>query len=304
MATANSTRRSAGSSLSTQTDEFAALSRRLLVAVNQVMLVSQHFGDLAGLSREDAPAGLTLHQAAKDLDRLYNELDAWDVRHEHFSKSAGRQLDVGVFTDDTAERSPLPGFPPAAHCPFCGRHDDIVVSQTAAAEAEHGQWYRAHCGICGVDAPGAATALEAAQQWNSRPHTVGADARAQSAPATSDATALPPIGASDQTADRIRAFLMSVRPLQGVADIEGGEKYQRGRALIERMALSAKEEEDPTIVLSPQHCADVLSFLRNIEPLAPRTWWEDPADAPSHVVGFVFVLRTLECSLRSKEAQS
>ena len=300
MATANSTRRSAGSSLSAQSDEFAGLQRRLLVAINQLMLVSQHFGDLTSLSSEDAPAGLTLQVAVEDLDQLYNELDSWDVRHEH----SGRQVGVGVFKEDGPDRSPLAGLPHAMHCPFCGRHDDIMVSQTAAAEAEHGQWYRAHCGICGVDAPGAATSLEAAQQWNSRPHTVGADVRTQSAAATSDATALPPIGASDQTADRIRAFLMSVRPLQGVADIEGGGRYQRGRALIERMALSAKEEEDPTIVLSPLHCADVLKFLSSVEPLEPQTWWQDPDDAPSHLVGFEFVLRTLERSLRSKESQS
>lgn len=62
------------------------LSRRLLVAINQVMLVSQHFGDLTSLSPEDAPAGLTLYQAAQDLDQLYNELDAWEVQHEHRPK--------------------------------------------------------------------------------------------------------------------------------------------------------------------------------------------------------------------------
>lgn len=160
----NSTRHSAGSSLSAQTDEFAALSRRLLVAINQILLVSQHFGDLAGLNAEDVPAGLTLHQAAKDLDQLYNELDSWDVLLKHPS----RQLGVGVFKDDGAERSPLSGLPPAMHCPFCGRHDDIMVSQIQADDHEQGPWFRCNCGICGVDAPGDDTALGAAQQWNRR----------------------------------------------------------------------------------------------------------------------------------------
>ena len=76
MATANSTRRSAGSSLSAQTDEFTVLSHRLLVAINQIALVSQHFGDLASLDPEHILAGMTLQAASKDLDQLYNELDA------------------------------------------------------------------------------------------------------------------------------------------------------------------------------------------------------------------------------------
>lgn len=71
MATANCTRRSAGSSLSAQSDEFASLSRRLLVTVNHIVLVSQHFGDLADLPPEHVTAGMTLCEAAKDLDRLY-----------------------------------------------------------------------------------------------------------------------------------------------------------------------------------------------------------------------------------------
>jgi hypothetical protein len=145
---------------------------------------------------------------------------------------------------------------------------------------------------------------------------MGWNKRSQSAPvavATSEpiaeadsavVAALPPIGMSDKTADRIRAFLMSVRPLRGVADVDGGDKYQRGRVLIERMAMSAKDEDHPSIALSPTHCADVLLFLSSIEPFEPATWWSDPKDSPSHVIGFVFVLRTLERSLRSKEAQS
>ena len=63
MATANSTRHLAGSSLSTQSEEFAGLSRRLLVTVNHVVLVSQHFGDLADLPAEHVAAGMTLCEA-------------------------------------------------------------------------------------------------------------------------------------------------------------------------------------------------------------------------------------------------
>lgn len=168
MATANSTRDSAGSSLSAQSDEFTGLSRRLLVTVNHVVLVAQHFGDLADLPLDHVPAGMTLCEAAKDLDRLYEELDSWHVRHEHFAKPAGRQLGVGVFKDDGAERSPLPGFPPAAHCPFCRRHDDITVSKTDESRLERGKWHVVSCGVCGAQAPGAETIAESAQHWNKR----------------------------------------------------------------------------------------------------------------------------------------
>ena len=167
MATANCTRRSAGSSLSAQSDEFASLSRRLLVTVNHIVLVSQHFGDLANLPPEDVPAGMTLHEAAKDLDRLYDELDAWYVRGEHTSKSSSAS-GLGVFTDDGSLRSPLAGLPPALPCPFCGRHDDIMVSQIQDASHAQGLWFRANCGTCGVDAPGGDSPLAAAHQWNKR----------------------------------------------------------------------------------------------------------------------------------------
>jgi hypothetical protein len=167
MAAANSTRRLAGSSLSAQSDEFASLSRRLLVSINHVALAAQSFGDLADLPREHVPAGMTLHEAAKDLDRLYDELDAWYVGHEHSPKSSSVS-GLGVFTDDGSLRSPLAGLPPALPCPFCGRHDDIMVSQIQDASHAEGTWFRANCGTCGVDAPGGDSPLVAAQEWNKR----------------------------------------------------------------------------------------------------------------------------------------
>src|SRR5581483_8114742 len=99
MAKTDSTRHPAGSSLSAQSpevsqqsapakDPFDALSRRLLVAVSHIKLASQHFGDLSSLSREDVPAGMTLFEAAQDLEQLYNDIDAWYVQYEHIPKAA------------------------------------------------------------------------------------------------------------------------------------------------------------------------------------------------------------------------
>ena len=164
----DSTRHPAGSPLSVQSDEYAGLSRRLFVTVNHIVLVAQNFGDVADLPPDHVAAGMTLCEAAKDLGRLHEEPDSWYVRHEHFAKPAGRQLGVGVFKDDGAERSPLPGLPPAAHCPFCGRHDDITVSKTDESRLEWGKWHVVSCGVCGAQAPGAETIAEAAQHWNKR----------------------------------------------------------------------------------------------------------------------------------------
>jgi len=114
-------------------------------------------------------------------------------------------------------------------------------------------------------------------------------------------TPLPSCGYSDSTALRILAFLASMQPLSG----GGGEsdEFHRGRSIIERMAISAKGTEPPSIRLEADHCADVLTFLSHVEPIEPVNWWEDPEGSPSHTVGLQFVLRTLSDSLRALGGQ-
>lgn len=80
-------------------DPFDDLFRRLLVAVSHVRLVSQHFGDLSSLDPEDVPAGLTLFEAAQDLDALYDDLASWSVRHEHRPKTT-KTAEPGVDTSE------------------------------------------------------------------------------------------------------------------------------------------------------------------------------------------------------------
>jgi hypothetical protein len=91
---------------------------------------------------------------AADVLRLARDRIDLAERQLHASDSAGR------FTDDDFERRPLAGLPPALLCPFSGRHDDVMISQVQTAPEA---WYRAHCGICGVDAPGGQTELQAAE---------------------------------------------------------------------------------------------------------------------------------------------
>lgn len=108
---------------------------------------------------------------------------------------------------------------------------------------------------------------------------------------------LPEPGYSERTGDRIRAFLASMRPLDG-SGAGDDKEYHRGRSLIERLALSATEEDDPTLRLGAAQCADVLNYLGRSEPIEERDWWKDPRNAPNHVIGYEMVLRALERSLR------
>lgn len=103
---------------------------------------------------------------------------------------------------------------------------------------------------------------------------------------------------SDDTAPRIRAYLLSVRPRNCLLEVSSLPSYQRGHSVIERIAATATGIGMPTVNLSARDCADVLSFINVSEPVAPRTWWYDPKESPSHLVGFCFVLQTLEAALR------
>ena len=60
-------------------EEFSALLRRLLVTLNQLTLAADHFGDLSGVGVEDVPACLTMQEAVKGLDDIYDGLDRWSV---------------------------------------------------------------------------------------------------------------------------------------------------------------------------------------------------------------------------------
>jgi hypothetical protein len=107
------------------------------------------------------------------------------------------------------------------------------------------------------------------------------------------------------TADRIRAYLASMRPLEAGEwreDIEAG--IQRGHSLIERLALSAKGEDQPTMKLSPAQCADVLTYMSCVEPIDGASWWDSDLDIVSHICGYNAILDAMSDSLREIEAAS
>ncbi len=68
--------------------EFDELFRRLYVIVNQLDLVETAFNDLGDMPEQYAPAAFITGQVAGDLRALYDELDAWHMRHTHEPKSA------------------------------------------------------------------------------------------------------------------------------------------------------------------------------------------------------------------------
>jgi hypothetical protein len=110
----------------------------------------------------------------------------------------------------------------------------------------------------------------------------------------------PDADTSYHTAERLRAYAASLKPIDSVSGVEG---YRNGNLLIERLAASAEGEDQPKMKLTPEQAADVLCFITFSTPISPRDWWKDPSDGPSHVVGFVFALEAVEECLRA-EARS
>jgi hypothetical protein len=98
---------------------------------------------------------------------------------------------------------------------------------------------------------------------------------------------------------RILAYLASVRPLEGIdlrADLQ--KQFDRGQALVRRMAFSAEDTDHPRMLLTLSECADVVAFLEGVEPIEPREFFSDPKGAPSHQVGYYLVLSNLGSELR------
>jgi hypothetical protein len=89
-----------------------------------------------------------------------------------------------------------------------------------------------------------------------------------------------------------------MRPMEGCEGILELDNYQRGRALIERMASTVRGDGRPRLKLTSTDCADVLAFMHFSEPVNSRTWWFDPKGQPSHLVGYYLVVQTVEAALR------
>lgn len=108
-----------------------------------------------------------------------------------------------------------------------------------------------------------------------------------------------PADGSDDTDERLYAYLASIRPIRGVIYLDDlVEVHQRGRALIERMAQNSEDTEPSKLRLTASECADVLRMISDYEPIKPETWWTEEPGTTSHVIGFMDVMECLAASLR------
>jgi len=134
----------------------------------------------AATSDELQAAALQAHQAACAMDAIHASgsreetiddayglvQNAVEALSQRLYELAQRRLGTGVFTDASADRVPYKNFPPALACGFCGSAKDIYIAETQQHDGN--PWFRVSCGQCGLDAGGAETAREAAEQWNER----------------------------------------------------------------------------------------------------------------------------------------
>ena len=106
----------------------------------------------------------------------------------------------------------------------------------------------------------------------------------------------------DDSGRRILALLASLRHPEADADL--GPRFHAGRAVLERLALSALgNHSHPKSSLSSSECLSALRYLACAELVNPIGWWRDASDGPSHVVGFQLALETIASSLELSDRQ-
>jgi hypothetical protein len=106
----------------------------------------------------------------------------------------------------------------------------------------------------------------------------------------------------ERTDVRIRAYLASMRPKRGCdygEEIE--EQIHRGRSPIEKLALSAEDDDAPSLRLSADQCTDILTYMSSVEPINPATWWDDE-NGISKIAGLNFVFDVMADSLYQQRA--
>ena len=64
-------------------------------SVLRCAVVTLDSSDDHGASEVASRAGNVLHACAENLDRISNQLDSWDVRHEHTPRSRAVATDLG-----------------------------------------------------------------------------------------------------------------------------------------------------------------------------------------------------------------
>ena len=113
-------------------------------------------------------------------------------------------------------------------------------------------------------------------------------------------SAVPPPAAApvrdvESDASRVAAFIARIELTRDIRPYDVQDRCERGRRNLEQLVL-ARAEGWP-LKLSPEQCADILTFMDHCEPIDPETWWADK-DEVSHVCGYHMVLGAMAESLR------
>lgn len=103
----------------------------------------------------------------------------------------------------------------------------------------------------------------------------------------------------EHTRERMLAYLAAVQPMRGLPP---SESYLRGRGLIQALAESAVDYDEPSRQLTLVECEDVIEFLRHSEPRQPVEFHKEPKGAPSHRVGLMMVYNALHEAVSARGA--
>jgi hypothetical protein len=103
----------------------------------------------------------------------------------------------------------------------------------------------------------------------------------------------------NDAANRIRAYLTSMRPLPGEMRPDIEKQYYQGMGLIAQLSLSVGDDDMPSLRLSPSQCADVLTFMHHSNPIDLERGWTDE-NRVSHVCGWSIVLASMADGLRAR----
>ena len=99
----------------------------------------------------------------------------------------------------------------------------------------------------------------------------------------------------DRTDLQIEAYLNAVKPFDGFPNQEG---FCRGKLLIREMSVKSTGSGYPTLALTRDQCADVLEYIRGIEPRDPKKFDTGLREVPNPAMGLFKILGHVVGELR------
>jgi hypothetical protein len=72
-------------------NSFSSMLERIISAMYRVQVVADSFGDLSDMPERYCPGAYVVAEVPRELERLYDDLEAWHNNHEHTPKAKGVQ---------------------------------------------------------------------------------------------------------------------------------------------------------------------------------------------------------------------